>query len=208
MKELPILFSTPMVQALLEGRKTMTRRVKGLEEVIKNPENVKEMFSNINHDFIFIMKTISNNQFDRIKCHARYSIGDFLWVRETFAPAIDDFAYKADYSESVLKEDRNKGLWKPSIFMPKTAARIWLKIIDVRVERLKDISEEDASKEGADGYIIRNHPGLIADKLPTAKDDFCILWKNINGYDSWDKNPWVWVYSFEVISKNGRPENI
>jgi hypothetical protein len=83
--------------------------------------------------------------------------------------------------------------WRPSIHMPKSAARIWLKVTDVKVERLRDISQEDAVAEG-----VKASP-------PFAIGYFKNLWESINGAASWNANPWVWVVEFEVVSKNGKP---
>jgi len=111
MKEYPILFSTPMVQAILEGRKTQTTRI------IKS--------------------------FNKRQCPYGEP-GDVLWVRETWAPALGDIAYKADYTNEVLEEKRNKGLWHASVQIPKAAARIWLQITEVRVEQLETVTDEHA----------------------------------------------------------------
>jgi hypothetical protein len=119
MKEHPILFSTPMVQAILEGRKTQTRRI------IKS--------------------------FNKRQCPYGEP-GDVLWVRETWAPALGDIAYRADYTNEVLEEKRNKGIWHPSIHMTKAAARIWLQITEVRVEKLEFYSIKD-TKTGRTMHI-------------------------------------------------------
>jgi hypothetical protein len=96
--------------------------------------------------------------------------------------------------------------YKPSIHMPKAAARIWLQVEAVRVERLQDITSEEAKLEGAAGWTERNHPGMVMGDYPTPKQDFIRLWQNINGQDSFHANPWVWVVSFKVLSTTGKPD--
>lgn len=177
MKHHPILFSTPMVQAILEGRKTQTRRLLKI---------IPRLSANIN----WTGEHLSKDKESRFFYCPYGKPGDVLWVRETWAPAINEICYKADYTDEVLKEKRNKGLWKPSIHMPKSAARLWLEITDVRVEKVGDISHSDCITEG-----IIEKPGY---NLPFS---FRNLWISINGQASWDSNPWVWVISFKHIQK-------
>jgi hypothetical protein len=126
-------------------------------------------------------------------------VGDIIWVRETFAPIIntegqETFVYKADddfYKDTI--EDW-KG-WKPSLFMPKDACRLFLKITNIRVERLQDISEADAEYEGAKKMPLEHLGGAF----PNHKSGFESLWQSINGKESWDSNPYVWVIEFEKI---------
>ena len=200
MKFYPIFFSTEMVQAILEGRKTQTRRVvKGtalewLQPDMFTPEFVGDSSNSL--------------------CPYG-NLGDVLWVRETWAPALGVYAYKADYTQCTLNEPRNKGLWKPSIHMPKEAARLFLQIKSVRVERLNDISEEDAIAEGVEflgvddnGPNYKNYthgnPLNWYGEDP-ASGSFRSLWSSIYGdrygTHSWQSNPWVWVIEFEPIQK-------
>jgi len=201
MKQHPILFSTPMVQAILQGNKTQTRRIKNLNQVNECPEkwNFKEMDTIITlnnkhiHGAIFSLNETSH----RIINGCPYgNLGDILWVRETwknnnFPQCGGYYEYKADcdYPEAKF----NKGIWKPSIHMPKSACRIWLLITDIRVERLQSISEQDAIAEGA----MTLTP---SDNLP-AIVRYHMLWDIINGPDSWTQNPWVWVIEFKRVEK-------
>jgi len=206
--ERPILFSTPMVQAILDGRKTQTRRI-----IKKQPHGAGE----------WVMRGISwlfpnVNPYVKIKCPYGQP-GDVLWVRETWAktgdnfhddwPGHGDYYYKADdpYSEMELNSP-TKGIpkWRPSIFMPKYACRIRLLVEDVRVERLQDISEEDAIAEGVGvgfqmngGWPDYEHieNGICTVTQDTARMSYWSLWDSINGKGSWDKNPWVWVIEFK-----------
>lgn len=219
----PILFSTPMVQAILEGRKAQTRRVfnpqpptdasfidlydKMVVTAIDHhgneyPKDVEGLYSTFEHDGL--------PQFPVFK--AAYMPGDILWVRETWR--MGDFSFiDGDWSASVqykdgaigarlhnLTEDERLG-WRPSIHMPKAAARIFLRVTDVRAERLNEISEEDAIREGCargDRYA-----GERSTPAQTAKQSFMWLWNMLNdkrGY-SWCSNAWVWVYTFESCEK-------
>lgn len=178
----PILFSAPMVRAILDGRKSMTRRV------IKPPK-----WSTGYYDDFELNGTEVQAICDDTGCFAKinpsYSIGDILWVRETWTYLGTDgennpcFGYRAT---SPHLQDNMYVKWRPSIFMPKEASRIFLRVISIRAERLQDISEEDARSEG---LVIRYR--------------FINLWDELNskrGY-GWDLNPFVWVYGFEQISK-------
>lgn len=178
----PILFSTPMVWAILNGKKTMTRRV------IKLPKDYdgKAIFRNEPFGIKY-----SSNEFDGCvhRLNSKWQIGDILWVRETFENYHGGWNYKAG-KYGLLGEG-----WKPSIFMPKEACRLFLEVTNIRAERLQDITEEDAISEGTDtldiytGYEVSN------------KGKFEGLWVNINGVESWESNPFVWVITFKIVDK-------
>ncbi len=207
----PILFSTPMVQAIIEGRKTQTRRV------IKNIHPDSEYYPKLNllgYTFLEPDGKIKVPEMASV-IDGKYNVGDVLWVREKHKAMIDcetnEFAgywYYADMPEKFHKEYKRK--WKPSIHMPKAACRLFLRIKDVRVERLQDISEEDAINEGVDNWTWENmatpqnwldYTDPFAPPLFTAYDSFCSLWDSINGEESWNANPWVWVIEFERVEK-------
>lgn len=199
MKQRPILFNTEMVQAILAGRKMQTRR-----EV--HPD---------------IAVSISNNP-DRILYRCPFGqTGDVLWVRESCLWVMSDHApdllegsrdrtqwvYKASEHEDFMKyaKEQYGYKWKPSIHMPKDAARIWLRIKDVRVERLQEISEIDAMREGIESVDHGAHwKNYVQDDISSfvcPSHSFESLWHSINGADSWNANPWVWVLEFERIEK-------
>jgi len=243
MKEIPILFSTPMVQAILEGRKTMTRRTRGLEKTNQDPD--KYLCAGTYHiltDSRFEAFFVDPETMDKIESKCHYGLpGDVLWVRETWCltqpkdPETYYFGYKCGIQTYSTFEASSKfdfadpDIWKPSIHMPKEAARIWLQVEQIRVERLRDISEEDAIAEGVEKTSIklieldnhnslenayRHYPnehgeldgiriGYVAD---TAKLSFESLWTSINGRQSWDLNPWVWVVKFKILSTTGKPQ--
>lgn len=215
-KETPILFSTPMVQAILEGRKTMTRRI-----VNPQPEKMNGLntFTPID-EFLSDLKVQAKSGLKEIHTKGAgngYSfplcpygkVGDVLWVRETFLKNGDfmtrgNVAYWYKASIELIPFKTFGWKWKPSIHMPKSAARVWLEITNIRVERLQDISEEDAIAEGING--AEGRMGYV-DYLKNGQatfhpiTSFQTLWQSINGEQSWNDNPWVWVLEFKQIEK-------
>ena len=216
----PILFGTPMVKAILEGRKSQTRRVIKFKKKIEDP---KIGFSAFSPEGKFSVRgKHENGDFGESFFRAPICKGDILWVRETHTVLepehcegmTDRFLYKASHhpmNEEWRKESIDYGYpyqWKPSIFMPKEACRIFLKVTNVRVERLQDISEDDIISEGI--YIDEAEmpqktkwtPELVMSRA--IKKEWKSLWQSINGKESWKANPWVWVYEFKRVEK---PEN-
>jgi len=197
MTEKPILFTAEMVRAILRDEKTQTRRVMKLgseakKAFDKTPPTRREgatTYELIDGENCWM-------------CFGPYGKpGDHLWVRETWgvAPCFDNFKPSqiplgserhVDYRADL---ERFRGVhvakWHPSIFMPRKFSRILLRVKDVRVERVQNISEGDARAEGCNSN----------DKLPTARAEFELLWNSINGKRGfgWDENPWVWVVEFE-----------
>jgi hypothetical protein len=238
-KQHPILFSTPMVQAILAGRKTMTRRTKGLGYINSLGEGVTfgEVMNGVDLPHTpadpwgwhaYFGNEGKDEWYQYIKCPYG-NIGDVLWVRETFIKGCFDngegdiseaqYWYKADNNAPDEWHNEKKGepgdiAWKPSIHMPYIACRLFLRITDIRVERLQDITEADAINEGIESNGS-NMPISYRDYLSTGAKychsknnvrfspiaSFCSLWESINGLDSLAGNPWVWVISFERIDK-------
>lgn len=247
---LPILFNTDMVQAVLDGRKTVTRRV------IK-PQPGKDMIYKLGYCVDGDKNVVGKFGFGSHECGGNilyvkpsYQPGDILYVRETW-----NFVYDMDDSDQIIEgtgkyyyaasdtlpfdtyvdsmgRTHEHIPWRPSIHMPKEAARIWLKVTDVRVERLQDIMDEQAEAEGIRGYskdgniykyavsddwwieFHRKHGKLFTgswwqDMPRTASEAFLYLWNStlkksdLDRY-GWDANPWVWVIEFERCEK---PEN-
>jgi len=196
----PILFGTPMVQAILEDRKNQTRRL-----IKPQPELKENSGYNTKGAAYGVGTSKKETDHNFISCVSKIQKGDILWVRETFADLKNGhneqyYTYKGDgYYE---KPDWN---WKPSIFMPKAACRIFLEVTNVRVERLQDIYEDDAINEGIDiieqDEAYRDYDGGGWGCYATAKGSFFSLWNSINGKDSWKENPWVWVYDFKRVVK-------
>lgn len=226
MKERPIIFNAEMVRAVLEGRKTQTRRIMKVQ-----PES---------NQLGLLRITASTNRSDIGKYHWAESnatgnhvrsklfacpygaVGDRLWVRETWqGPLIpevefmnpNDFyssaycEYAADGGpepEYVDMDDVIRRGWKPSIHMPRWASRITLEITGVRVERSQDITEQDAAAEGVPpaGDLLPNYPDTYLTPkgdFATAKVAFQRLWESIYGEESWQANPWVWVIEFRKL---------
>ena len=200
MKERPILFSGPMVRAILSGAKTQTRRVVKLTDAGR----VRDVGSRRNWHI--------GDPDAVLACHYGQP-GDRLWVREAFmpcplenpttCPSRWNIAYASD-AEQVERQAPagynpmlyNYERWTPSIHMPRWASRITLEITGVRVERLQAISEADARAEGAIGAVDNS----IGNNW-CARQAFSALWESINGPGSWDANPWVWVVSFRMIDQ-------
>jgi hypothetical protein len=186
MKERPIIFSSEMVLTILNNTKTQTRRVIKLQPL---------KFSN--------MHPVGQSEVFRefMKKHlCPYEVGMRLWVRETWAYIFNSGSEPPTYT-TYFKANGNTlpgiNKWRPSIFMPRWASRITLEIVNIRVERVQDISEEDAKAEGTKGlYDDWAGPGKLTYRKP-----YKALWDSINskrGY-GWDVNPWVWVIEFKVL---------
>lgn len=191
----PILFNTQMVRAILDGRKSCTRRI-----VKPQPEGYFE----VSEEPLYIYDTDGNQG----KITPPYQPGDIIYVRETWHKYIkrvgkgqnchlaEFYGYKASVANS---EDAGEP-WKPSIHMPKEAARIWLKVTDVKVERLQNITSEQICKEGVEveePHVLNGEEKRYA---------FSILWNStikkseLDRY-GWDANPLVWAIEFERCEK-------
>ena len=206
MKERPILFSTPMVRAILDGRKTQTRRI------IKCKKNIIDKqigFTCFTPDGYF---SVRGKHDDGKTCtygesffKLPYQKGMILWVRETWidlqktpvmgAGSEKYIGLKYWYRADNTREMEVAGNYKPSIFMPKEASRIKLEITNIRPEKLCDITEEDAM---AEGISLPNYAEQAIKDIhyPDPSDIYAELWDEINGIGSWIKNPWVWVIEF------------
>ena len=193
MKERPIIFSSPMVRAILDGRKTQTRRV--IKEKLMRGEGAH----------------VNNCQYGKP--------GDRLWVRETWQGPLfydeipedwnsDKYKtpeycyYKAsgDSCDFTDSDDNFVERWSPSIHMPRWASRILLEVTNVRVERLHDISEEDAKAEGS--YVCDYFGRRLLDQSSNQgcyKWGYRSIWESLNGSGSWHLNPFVWVVEFRTL---------
>lgn len=190
MKERPILYSSPMVVAILEGRKTQTRRViknigiaPGIGEIYKGSDDSREWVKECPYGIV----------------------GNRLWVRESWrvSSAHDDVSpnqLPTDISveyPATCHIDKLLGRKRPSIHMPRWASRMILEITGIRVERLKDITPEDCSAEGCEPST--EAMSAHGDSRYALYQSYFDLWEQINGKGSWDKNPWVWVIEFKRI---------
>ena len=214
MKHRPILFSTAMVQAILDGRKTQTRRVVKPQPDAGCPPQKVRMYSEFEPHWGKYCIIDQHGESHLRQCPYGQP-GDVLWVRETWCKTPDfEYTYKASSgseSEEIRREYLECGQdwakWKPSIHMPREAARLFLRIKAVRVERLTEISEDDAEAEGIE--CVNEYSDTAALYCCTicngtdflAATVFECLWVSINGPESWEVNPWVWVVEFERISK-------
>lgn len=238
----PILFNTEMVRAILDGRKTCTRRI--CKDA--NEYTVPDMdFYNADRRTYAVHNYADKEHMEQLSTAERtcpICSGDILYVRETWTEECGKYYYRADYDSDYLDpcETLSGGYpascrnhagcewctatsarihWHPSIHMPKEAARIWLKVTDVRVERLQEITEEQACVEGTDPWdeaCYENngwHPTFSDPDSggdPNMIDGFHKLWNStikksdLDRY-GWDPNPWVWVIEFERCEK---PEGV
>lgn len=210
----PILFNTEMVRAILDGRKTVTRRVVKPANPFGNREGYRQGsglwidgYSKDDepngHIKDYSVSPCWYRKENYIELYAPYKVNDILYVRETWALEGESENYitgeKRTYYAYKADPFKRNGNWRPSIHMPKEAARIFLKVTGVRVERLQDIPESEAEKEGCINdveYWVGN----------TARQHFRKLWdstikKEQLQYYSWLSNPYVWVIEFEVIDK-------
>ena len=195
MKQTGILFQTEMVKAIDQNLKTQTRRTSGLKKINENPNHWE--FVKFDGDKAQFWNKHRGNGVEYAK--SPYGMkGDVLWVRETWYNE-SDFGDKPAYIYKASNPDwlmTSGGNWKPSIHMPKDAARIWLQIEEISLERIQDISEQDAIAEGMKQYDDDpKHDWL------NARFGFKMLWEDINGWCSWENNPWVWVIKFKRIEK-------
>lgn len=202
MKERPILLNAEMVRAVLDGRKTQTRRM-------LTPRQLKMIDAAASIGECYPLE--SGHQHENSQSYYREwcpfgAVGDRLWVRETFngfwldddviqeikdgiSKASELCSYRADYPDG---SEAFEG-WTPSIHMPRWASRITLEITGVRVERLRDLSEDDAKSEGVtppSGGVLPGWEHRI---------NFRELWMSIYGTDNWEANPWVWVIEFKRV---------
>jgi hypothetical protein len=220
MSDSPILFSAEMVRAILDGRKTQTRRVMKVQPwpdatVEVGPyhphwidRNGESQPGPSTFGAVWDHQDIVNGGDTGLRCPYG-APGDLLWVREGFAVQPELWAdnhgpqpihYTADQvigfagkpDQRQIEDYRSK----PSIHMPRWASRITLRITDIRVERLQDITEDDARAEGCDParWIDETDVGMEG-----YREGFARLWNKINGPGAWDANPWVWVISFERV---------
>lgn len=209
MKQIPILFSTPMMQANLAGVKTETRRTRGLNEINLSPDNFS--FSIVPKENATYAVCDRWSETTIIKCPYG-KVGDQLWFRETWAHNPSEhlregkpFVFRADYRDEDEHEDPIVK-WKPNIHMPKAVCRMTAEITDIRIERLFDITHQSAIREGiyqvtkdkvATKFTTFGMNESWQDMSRTPLEAYMKLWDKINGKDSHLQNPWVWVIKYE-----------
>ncbi|HIC8916371.1 TPA: morphogenetic protein [Enterobacter roggenkampii] len=191
MKERGMIFNGGMVRAILEGRKTQTRRP------VKVPHIDRDAMCELSGNELAGELSAGNY---RNSPHGKP--GDRIWVRETWARYnIDQDSHDMAYRATPPADWPEEGRWRPSIHMPRWASRITLEITCVRVERLNNISQEDAQAEGMEltGWRPTYSDPDSGGEVWTPYDNFAQLWESIYGEDSWKANPWVWVIEFKVV---------
>jgi hypothetical protein len=199
--EKPILFKGPLVRAILEGRKTVTRRIVK-PQPIRDGDDLDDWYWSSprydNGDGCNFFHTDEDHAKELMATACPYGVaGDRLWVRESFGTQLGSFGESLEYVFKATDDER-LGPWKPSIFMPRSASRLLLEIVSVRVERLQEISTEDACAEG----MSTDHAGDW-----TAREQFQDTWDKINfKRGSWASNPWVWVITFRRVRGAPRAE--
>jgi hypothetical protein len=221
-KERPILFSSPMVTAILDGSKTQTRRI-----IKPQPPEMPKADCHPQHqamhpapylDVYCSGKHTEKNprgmgqewlwwQVDDRACDPRFKCpfgvqGDLLWVREKWAPVADALSECTGpddiyFAATAGEAEYALTTWRPSIHMPRWASRILLEITDIRIERLQDISKADVIAEG----ITERDGQPIEDVAAGWHEPYAQLWESIHGVDSWESNPFIWAISFRDISE-------
>ena len=236
-RERPILMSAPMVRAILDGRKTVTRRIVKPQPEL-NPDYKPSRLDRYTHHPEYHWPSRQARSMvslsEMTACCPYCSPGDRLWVREAFNLFDPDrdpiapsrFGKRAPYDGCINDEPirwtacyRADGelehptdgaaRWKPGIHMPRWASRLTLEVTGIRVERLHDITEEDAKAEGVTPYVpghgaatddeLNAEPGLRSPRM--YRFGFEQVWCDINGADSWQANPWIWVVSFRRLAE-------
>lgn len=192
----PILFNTEMIKALLDGRKTCARRI------VKFLSGENPKWTGYVKDGLMLY----NGKNEPCIRKAPYQPGDILYVRETWFKDVNRYMYRANYSdcEKFYRDGKEIEMkWKQSIHMPKEAARIWLKVTDVRVERLQNIDIDGIRNEGLSSMAVHAGDTEIALKELTILWNSTIKKSDIDRY-GWDANPWVWVIEFERCAELGK----
>ncbi|AOE99073.1 hypothetical protein ATE40_007350 [Serratia surfactantfaciens] len=235
MKERPVIFNGEMVRAILDGRKTQTRRVMKVQPKPSETRPGDFWFSAKKLESMVHVSDFTPGNSPIADCHLFFQehccpfgqVGDRLWVRETFAVLGNEDGCPIDWDGNLIKGDEKQaariykascwqepgnyglwsipdrdtqyeGAWRPSIHMPRWASRITLEITGVRVERLNDISEEDARAEGVKAGVSPGHEHMMHQVA------FSELWQSIYGAESWSANPWVWVIEFRRVGDSAR----
>ena len=211
MKERPMIFNAEMVRAILDGRKTQTRRIMKPQPTPCTLQKGGHWWpSNVFKTMLHIEEEMQNGKggwggLVGDACPFG-DVGDRIWVREAWARYnIDQDSHDMAYRATTPEDWPEEGRWRPSIHMPRWASRITLEITGVGVQRLQSISPNDASREGliklpATGrYCLNQGDQYFGGASHDAREVFSWLWESIYGAESWQSNPWVWVIEFKRI---------
>jgi hypothetical protein len=204
MADRPILFSTPMVEAIVGGRKTQTRRI--LKPQPKMLPGVNPSFSQLHARRDCGQWQLHGSEPASEPFKVRFEVGDLLWVREAWArTSVAPIVESIDNPFTVYRAADNRtdygGPWKPGIHLKRMHSRITLQVTAVRVDRLWRMTDKDAIAEGCRGVFGRN-PDFPDEYDPSPREEFEQLWKRINGADAWDANPWVVALTFKAFLAN------
>lgn len=223
----PMLYSSEMVKGILEDRKKQTRRIIKPQPLLQGRPDERISLYNRRNNLWEVKDKLSTDGFsilDSFKC--KYSIDDIIWVRETTCFVMSSHTdllegmssqtvYKASVHPDWMEYAKEKYgyKWIPSIHMPKQACRIFLKVKNIRIERLCNISDNDTIAEGV--IILGPDPmnplahlfGILGYGFFSPFDAFKFLWIKINGIQSWESNPWTWVIEFERINLTDKQMN-
>ena len=216
-----MIFNGEMVSAILDGRKTQTRRVMKVQPEPSKTRSGDFWFSSKKLESMVHVSDLVPGNSPIADCHLFFqehccpfgAVGDRIWVRETFASGLcteTTIAYRATHKREDLEEGWDEKIkWTPSIHMPRWASRLLLEITDGRVERLNSISQEDAQAEGMEltGWRPTYSDPDSGGDIWTPYDNFAQLWSSIYGEGSWLANPWVWVIEFKRIEGGGHATN-
>jgi hypothetical protein len=208
-KEIGFLFKAEMVKAIAEGKKTMTRRLmtkrnsicstlltgdgQGWHSFDFNDVVIDGKESN----YGYLKVAVPENE-TRHRIFSRLSPGDLIYVKETYCEEVVRDESEIGYLYAAEYEDKSFAKWKPSLFMPKKAARFWLEVAEVRPERLCDISDGDVAREGVSWNERLEFGRDKRNCSSPAQRSFRSLWDKINGEEHWNTNPFVWAYTFKV----------
>lgn len=232
-RERPILFSAPMVRAILDGSKTQTRRpikspAKNMQragmQVLQHREPGDSWYGDRVWSMRNRMGVWGDYTHEKLLALCPFGApGDRLWVREAFALIWPGEAepenvrenaveYRADGDESRFpgewppetRDDPDRPRWRPSIHMPRWASRITLEVTGVRVERAQDVSDDDILAEGVTREVVAEMLGCHPGSIPTLQDAWRLAWMHIYGAESWEANPWLWVIEFRRVEVNER----
>jgi hypothetical protein len=204
----PIMFSAPTIQALLDGRKTQTRRVLKPQPFPAGYYEGEVHCSNVPAGARFTATAIGGAAITTDFIEYPIRVGDVLWVREAWVKHASGIDYRAGFHTASITQ---AGPWRSPIHMPRWASRLTLVVTDVRVQRLQEISEDDAIEEGIDfdsdyaNLCANIEDAGYANDLPKGSAVIAIyrrLWETINGRGTWDTNPWVAAYTFTVHQQN------
>ena len=213
-----LILTPKLQQALIDGRKTQTRRIHGGLETIKSPDRYTLSDMSYHEGFIHAHFHVDNDKTALLGMTPKYQPKEIVYLREAYRVSSDfdkvqprkikgcPVEYKIGGAINCIGDHIDSpGRWRSPRYMPEQLARTFVRITDVKVERLLDISDVDC---WAEGIIVNTYAGATEEKLRTNKNfiprtNFYWLWRDIYGVKSWESNPWVFAYTFELCNRQG-----